>query len=138
MVLHRSSGTRPRDSLLAGLAPSDRPRRDALRGFEPAPDTEARPVYAPLPPTPTGGALSRVALHDGNGGGPDHPNRLPFEWTLNPYRGCEFACGYCYARYTHGFLGLDDPRDFERRIFGKEDLPRLLARDLERRDVALH
>ncbi len=58
---------------------------------------------------------------------------MPFEWTLNPYRGCEIGCGYCYARYTHGYLGLDDPRDFERRLFWKEDLPRLLARDLEKR-----
>jgi DNA repair photolyase len=58
---------------------------------------------------------------------------MPFEWSLNPYRGCEFACAYCYARYTHGYLGLDDPREFEKRIFAKEDLPHLLARDLDRR-----
>src|SRR5688572_17563780 len=83
-----------------------------------------RASYTPLPATPTGGALSRVA---GTG--------LPFEWSLNPYRGCELACAYCYARYTHGFLGMDDPLDFERRILGKEDLPRLLQRDLETRVV---
>jgi DNA repair photolyase len=81
-------------------------------------------VLRPLPPAPTGGALSRC-----------DPARsgLPFEWTLNPYRGCEFGCGYCYARYTHQYLGHDDPREFEDRIYAKEDLPRLLARDLERR-----
>ena len=44
-------------------------------------------------------------------------NRVPFEWTINPYRGCEFACKYCYARYTHEFLDQRDPMAFERRIF---------------------
>ena len=33
--------------------------------------------------------------------------RVPFEWTINPYRGCEFACKYCYARYTHEYMELD-------------------------------
>lgn len=45
--------------------------------------------------------------------------RVPFEWTLNPYRGCEFACKYCYARYTHEFLELHDSLAFERLIFAK-------------------
>ena len=41
-------------------------------------------------------------------------NRVPFEWTINPYRGCEFACKYCYARYTHEYMDLDGG-EFERR-----------------------
>jgi DNA repair photolyase len=45
--------------------------------------------------------------------------RMPFEWTVNPYRGCEFGCKYCYARYTHEFMELREPEDFERRIFAK-------------------
>src|SRR5882762_2984315 len=40
-------------------------------------------------------------------------NRVPFEWTINPYRGCEFACKYCYARYTHEYMELDGS-EFER------------------------
>src|SRR5437899_12657487 len=44
---------------------------------------------------------------------------LPFGWTLNPYRGCEMACKYCFARYTHEFLGENDPVAFERRIYVK-------------------
>ena len=44
---------------------------------------------------------------------------MPFGWTVNPYRGCEMACRYCFARYTHDFLGLNDPRDFERTIYVK-------------------
>ena|ERR1700730_10429349 len=37
---------------------------------------------------------------------------LPFSWAINPYRGCEFACKYCYARYTHEFMELRDGVDF--------------------------
>src|SRR2546423_2459777 len=46
--------------------------------------------------------------------------RMPFTWTLNPYRGCEFACKYCYARYTHEFMELRDSLDFERKIYVKQ------------------
>jgi len=45
--------------------------------------------------------------------------RLPFRWTINPYRGCEFGCKYCYARYTHEFMEMRDPEQFERKIFAK-------------------
>ncbi len=44
---------------------------------------------------------------------------VPFDWTINPYRGCEFGCQYCYARYTHEFLELRDPLLFERKIYAK-------------------
>lgn len=55
--------------------------------------------------------------------------RMPFEWTINPYRGCEFGCKYCYARYTHEFMELA-PADFEKKIFAKQNAGPLLARDL--------
>jgi DNA repair photolyase len=55
--------------------------------------------------------------------------RVPFEWTINPYRGCEFACKYCYARYTHEYMELDGA-EFEKRIFVKKDAAPLLAYDL--------
>ena len=49
------------------------------------------------------------------------PNpQLPFRWTINPYRGCEFGCKYCYARYTHEFMELRDGDLFETRIFAKQ------------------
>jgi DNA repair photolyase len=57
--------------------------------------------------------------------------RVPFRWTINPYRGCEFACQYCYARYTHEFLELRDPRDFEDHIYAKT-----WNRDAFRHDLA--
>jgi DNA repair photolyase len=58
--------------------------------------------------------------------------RLRFTWSINPYRGCEFACRYCYARYTHEFLELRDPALFEREIYIKQQAAWLLRRDLGR------
>jgi DNA repair photolyase len=55
--------------------------------------------------------------------------RVPFEWTINPYRGCEFACLYCYARYTHEFMELDG-KDFEKKIFVKQNAGALLQREV--------
>jgi DNA repair photolyase len=54
---------------------------------------------------------------------------VPFDWTINPYRGCEFACKYCYARYTHEFMELDGIA-FEKKIYVKRDAAILLTRDL--------
>src|SRR5881227_1986070 len=58
--------------------------------------------------------------------------RMPFVWMINPYRGCEFACKYCYARYTHEFMELRDSFDFEKKIFAKQQAAWLLRRDLKR------
>jgi DNA repair photolyase len=56
--------------------------------------------------------------------------RMPFVWTINPYRGCEFGCKYCYARYTHEFMEMWDGADFERKIFAKVAAPELLRSEL--------
>ena len=58
--------------------------------------------------------------------------RVPFRWTLNPYRGCRHACTYCYARPTHEFLGQDPGRDFETRVFAKVNAADVLRRELKR------
>lgn len=58
--------------------------------------------------------------------------RMPFDWTINPYRGCEFSCAYCYARYTHEYLELSPSRDFERKIYAKRGAAQALARELAR------
>ncbi|MGA2923574.1 MAG: radical SAM protein [Candidatus Sulfotelmatobacter sp.] len=58
--------------------------------------------------------------------------RLPFTWTINPYRGCEFACKYCYARYTHEFMEMRDGAEFEQKIYVKQHTAELLRRDLRR------
>jgi DNA repair photolyase len=55
---------------------------------------------------------------------------FPFRWTINPYRGCEFGCRYCYARYTHEFMELRDPADFERKIYVKQSAAWLLSQEL--------
>jgi DNA repair photolyase len=55
----------------------------------------------------------------------------PFSHAINPYRGCEFACRYCYARYTHEFLERS-PEEFERKIYFKENAAWLLEQELRR------
>ena len=60
------------------------------------------------------------------------PN-MPFQWTINPYRGCEFGCKYCYARYTHEFMEMD-VRAFEDKIYAKAAAPHLLRQELTRID----
>ncbi len=60
--------------------------------------------------------------------------RVPFGWTVNPYRGCEFGCKYCYARYTHEYMDLDGG-DFERKIYVKGNATALVARDLRDRKI---
>ena len=57
--------------------------------------------------------------------------RVPFDWTINPYRGCEFACKYCYARYTHEFMEMRDGLDFERKIYVKQQTAWLLRQELK-------
>ncbi len=58
--------------------------------------------------------------------------RMPFTWTVNPYRGCEFACKYCYARYTHEFMEMRDSLDFERKVYVKQNVVALLRHDLRK------
>jgi len=58
--------------------------------------------------------------------------RMPFTWTINPYRGCEFACKYCYARYTHEFMEMRDGIEFEQKIFVKQHAADLLRQELRR------
>jgi len=57
---------------------------------------------------------------------------MPFTWTINPYRGCEFGCKYCYARYTHEFMELRDGMEFEQKIYVKQHAPELLRHDLRK------
>ncbi len=57
---------------------------------------------------------------------------LPFTWTINPYRGCEFGCRYCYARYTHEFMEMRDGAEFEQKIYVKQHTADLLRGELRR------
>ena len=59
-------------------------------------------------------------------------SRMPFRWTVNPYRGCSHACLYCFARPTHEYLDLDAGRDFEKEIVVKVNVPEVLRVELAR------
>ena len=67
---------------------------------------------------------------------------MPFKWSLNPYRGCQHGCWYCYARETHRYLDLGAGEDFERKIFAKRNVAELLQAELastkrERSEIAV-
>src|ERR1700751_5335949 len=54
---------------------------------------------------------------------------IPFTWPINPYRGCEFGCRYCYARYTHEFMEMRDGMEFEQKIYVKQHAADLLRHE---------
>jgi DNA repair photolyase len=106
--------TRDADATLVGIA--------RLAAVSPAAETarksDERPQYFLLP---VKSILNRC-----------DSNRVPFEWTVNPYRGCEFGCKYCYARYTHEYMELDG-NEFERKIYVKQNAAALLTNDVARK-----
>jgi DNA repair photolyase len=57
-------------------------------------------------------------------------SRMPFHWTINPYRGCGHGCVYCFARNTHTYLDLDAGHDFDSKIVVKVNAPELVRREL--------
>jgi DNA repair photolyase len=60
-------------------------------------------------------------------------SRMSFNWTINPYRGCQHACSYCFARSTHTYLDLDSGQDFNSKIIVKVNAPHLLRKKLASR-----
>jgi DNA repair photolyase len=58
---------------------------------------------------------------------------MPFDWSINPYRGCRHACVYCYARPTHEYLGMNGADEFQQVIFAKTNAPEVVRRELGRR-----
>ncbi|HMA73032.1 MAG TPA: PA0069 family radical SAM protein [Xanthobacteraceae bacterium] len=61
---------------------------------------------------------------------------IPFDRSINPYRGCEHGCIYCFARPTHAYLGLSPGLDFESKLFMKPDAPEILERELSTRSYS--
>ncbi len=59
-------------------------------------------------------------------------SRMPFRWTINPYRGCGMACAFCFARKTHEYLDLDSGADFDSQIVVKTNVGEVLRRELRR------
>jgi DNA repair photolyase len=79
----------------------------------------------PLDTTYTRDSAKSIIAHN------DSPD-IPFNSSINPYRGCEHGCIYCFARPTHAYLGLSPGLDFESRIFVKEDAAALLRAELSK------
>ena len=80
----------------------------------------------PPPPRPTEAIPDPTRTILATNQSPD----IPFETSLNPYRGCEHGCAYCYARPSHEYLGYSAGLDFETKILVKEKAPELLRRAL--------
>jgi DNA repair photolyase len=55
---------------------------------------------------------------------------MPFTWSINPYRGCQHGCSFCYARSTHSFLGLDTDESFQKDIKIKQNAPEILEKQI--------
>jgi DNA repair photolyase len=85
-------------------------------------DSEPAPLKTTITPERTRTVITRN----------DSPD-VPFEQSVNPYRGCEHGCVYCFARSSHAYLGLSPGLDFETRLFSKPDAPHQLRRELGRR-----
>ena len=65
-------------------------------------------------------------------------SRMPFEWTINPYRGCSHACVYCFARKTHTYLDFDAGRDFDSQVVVKVNAAEVLRKELARPSWGRH
>jgi DNA repair photolyase len=109
-------------------SPASRFERDARESVDDgwAPDSEdAGPVIGPPTQVSEESARSIIARNQS----PD----IGFSASINPYRGCEHGCVYCYARPGHAYLGLSPGLDFETRLFAKINAPELLRAELGRR-----
>jgi DNA repair photolyase len=91
-------------------------------GWDPGDDQDGPP---PLPTTVTPEKTRTILSRN------DSPD-VPFDRSINPYKGCEHGCVYCFARPTHSYLGLSPGLDFETKIFSKPEAARLLREELRR------
>jgi DNA repair photolyase len=111
----------------AGLNPAVRFESTAREAFDDGWGT-LEAAFADLPPLPTtltkDHAKSALAWNDS----PD----IGFDRAVNPYRGCEHGCVYCYARPSHAYLGLSPGLDFETRLLFKPDVAALLEKELRK------
>jgi DNA repair photolyase len=101
------------------------PNRFERLCYEPDPEVNLEDRPAPATQFFRDASHSIIAYNDS----PD----IPFSASINPYRGCEHGCCYCYARPYHEYLGLSSGLDFETKIFVKEDAPELLRAELSSR-----
>jgi DNA repair photolyase len=115
--------------MLAPMAPADRSLRWSLAGTEPQRsllDDDVDPMRE-LREVEYLHVRARTIISE-----VPRASRMPFRYTINPYRGCGHACTYCFARPTHEYLGLNGAEDFERRIVVKVNAVERLAAELAR------
>src|SRR5512134_3528584 len=110
-------------------APSNLEGRYEALTREAADDGWAREEAAP-PPLKTVVTPERAKSIISRNTSPD----VGFDQSINPYRGCEHGCVYCFARPTHAYLGLSPGLDFESKLFAKPDAPQLLEKELASQD----
>jgi DNA repair photolyase len=119
------------------LPPRSRKGRGAVGNPQPRFDRESRvavddgwsrPEPDDPPPLRTTVAIDTARSIIARNDSPD----IPFEQSINPYRGCEHGCIYCFARPTHAYLGLSPGLDFETRLFAKTAAPELLRAELSK------
>jgi DNA repair photolyase len=143
-VRRRPPGLDPSHSIPAGgyrPGHSDAPEVDAARRRGRGAQSNATGRFEPLaavafddgwqsiedlPPFKTEVAIDTARKVITRNSSPD----IPFDRSINPYRGCEHGCIYCFARPTHAYLGLSPGLDFETKLFMKPDAPELLEREL--------
>jgi len=108
----------------AGFNPDPRFERLSRRA-----EADGWPREADLPPLRTEVTVERPRQVITRNASPD----LGFDRSINPYRGCEHGCIYCFARPSHAWLGLSPGLDFETRLIARPDAPAVLARELSRK-----
>eukprot|EP01037_Dinobryon_pediforme_P019825 gene19825-20312_t len=121
------------DSSEPGIAPDRRRGRGAVANASGRYEREVRVAVDDgwdslddLPPLKTDVQIERPRKIITRNQSPD----IPFDRSINPYRGCEHGCSYCFARPTHAYMGLSPGLDFETRLFAKPNAAALLEREL--------
>ena len=120
-VNHRDAA--PRKGRGAGINPEGRFEHETRTAFD---DGWGHAAEDELPPLKTTVTIERAKSIISRNASPD----VPFTQSINPYRGCEHGCIYCFARPTHAYLGLSPGLDFETRILFKPEAAKLLAAEL--------
>src|SRR5580698_6866174 len=90
-------------------------------------------VDGTLPPLKTSVTIERARTIITRNASPD----VPFDRSINPYRGCEHGCIYCFARPSHAYHDLSPGLDFESKLFAKPDAPKLLRQELMARNYVV-
>ena len=112
----------------ATLNPKARFERFGVEAFDDGWRSLEQVLSAPPPSTEIFSDSSRTVISSN-----DSPD-IPFNKSVNPYRGCEHGCVYCYARPTHNYLGMSSGLDFETKIWAKNDVAALLRKELSKRN----